>query len=109
MVRRALSRRQINLLKGEPAPDLLPPGLLKTAADNVLSASRQETTVVLEYGAEQGYLPLREAIANWLTKFYSLKDQTSAERIVISGGASQNLACILQTFTDPIYTRNVWM
>ena len=29
--------------------------------------------------------------------------------ILITGGASQNLACILQVFTDPVYTRNVWM
>lgn len=31
-----------------------------------------------------------------------------AERICITGGASQNLACILQVFTDPLYTR-AWM
>lgn len=30
-------------------------------------------------------------------------------RITITGGASQNLACILQTFTDPGYTRNIWI
>ena len=32
----------------------------------------------------------------------------AAERICITGGASQNLACMLQVFTDPLYTR-VWM
>lgn len=32
-----------------------------------------------------------------------------AGRIVISGGASQNLACVLQVFSDPVYTRNVWL
>lgn len=31
------------------------------------------------------------------------------KRITITGGASQNLACILQVFTDPGYTRNVWI
>lgn len=32
----------------------------------------------------------------------------AAERICITGGASQNLACILQVFTDPLYTQ-AWM
>jgi DNA-binding transcriptional MocR family regulator len=30
-------------------------------------------------------------------------------RITITGGASQNLACVLQTFTDAAYTRNIWI
>ncbi|KAF2461925.1 pyridoxal phosphate-dependent transferase [Lineolata rhizophorae] len=32
-----------------------------------------------------------------------------AERVAITGGASQNLACMLQVFTDPVFTRNVWI
>jgi hypothetical protein len=63
---------------------------------------------------------LRESISKWLHQFYSstlssipeLKrkgdDIPDAERICITGGASQNLACVLQVFTDPVYTR-VWM
>lgn len=77
---------------------------------------------------------MRESVAIWLREFYSEyypssasnsdeennnrklwnKDnqgtQTSpeADRICITGGASQNLACILQTYTDPLVTR-VWM
>lgn len=31
-----------------------------------------------------------------------------AERICITGGASQNLACVLQVYSDPLRTR-VWM
>lgn len=31
-----------------------------------------------------------------------------AERICVTGGASQNLACVLQVFSDPLFTR-VWM
>ena len=44
-----------------------------------------------------------------LTQFYQPSSQISAERICITGGASQNLACILQVFSDPLFTRNVWM
>ena len=104
-----IQRRQIDLLKGWPAPSLLPPKLLNAAAGNILSASQSETSVILEYGAEEGYQPLRDAIARWLTAFYVPKQRIPSRRIAITGGASQNLACILQTFTDPLYTRNVFM
>jgi len=36
------------------------------------------------------------------------KGWKNAERICITGGASQNLACVLQVFSDPVRTR-VWM
>jgi DNA-binding transcriptional MocR family regulator len=47
----------------------------------------------------------------WLTEFYSdhIQEPIGADRIAITGGASQNLACLLQTFTDPEYTRNIWI
>jgi len=103
------SKRAIDFLKGWPNPSLLPPKLLQTASANVLLDSAQVTTPVLEYGDDGGYLPFRRSIAQWLTKFYSPEQAISHERIVITGGASQNLACILQTYTDPVYTRNVWI
>ena len=31
------------------------------------------------------------------------------DRICITGGASQNLACVLQVFSDPVKTKRVWM
>ena len=101
--------KPIDLLLGWPNPDLLPPKLLQHAATNVLLDSTAVTTPVLEYGADPGYQPLRRELALWLTKFYEPKDDIPYNRICISGGASQNLACILQTFTDPVYTRNVFM
>ena len=103
------SKRAIDFLKGWPNPSLLPPKLLQTASANVLLDSAQVTTPVLEYGDDEGYLPLRKSIAQWLTRFYSPQHAISHERIAISGGASQNLACILQTYTDPIYTRHVFI
>jgi hypothetical protein len=48
-------------------------------------------------------------MASWLTTFYQPTAPISDERIAITGGASQNLACLLQSFTDPVYTRNVWI
>ena len=102
-------KRAINFLQGWPHPSLLPPRLLQIASTNVLLDVPSVTTEVLEYGNDGGYPPLMKSIASWLTKFYAPREPVSHKRIVISGGASQNLACILQTYTDPLYTRNVWI
>ncbi|EXJ83348.1 hypothetical protein A1O1_06969 [Capronia coronata CBS 617.96] len=99
--------RPIDLFKGWPNPTLLPPQQLNDAADDILADPRNSD--VMFYGPDAGYGPLREEIAKWLDDFYQPREPISSGRICISGGASQNLACILQTFTDPIYTRNVWM
>ena len=77
-----------------------------------------------------GYTPLREEIAKWLSEFYEHPTSESisslcsttpkhvgkeriatvpdASRICISGGASQNLVCALQVFSDPLVT-TAWM
>lgn len=62
---------------------------------------------ILEYGADEGYQPLRENLAKWLGHHYRVS--AASNRICITGGASQSLACILQSFTDVNYTRAVWM
>lgn len=61
------------------------------------------------YGPDAGDPRLRTNISSWLTKFYQPADPITDERICITGGASQNLACLLQVFTDPEFTRNVWI
>ena len=98
----------INLLRGWPNPSLLPVAQIRAAAEACL-ADHTISTPGLLYGPDEGYQPLREQVAAWLTSFYGPGDPISPERICITGGASQNLACILQVFSDPIYTRNVWM
>ncbi|KIX04497.1 uncharacterized protein Z518_05367 [Rhinocladiella mackenziei CBS 650.93] len=103
----ASKKRPINLLKGWPNPSLLPPCQLEDASTHILSDPRNKD--VLFYGPDEGYQPLRGEIAKWLNDFYQPREPISCGRICISGGASQNLACILQTFTDPIFTRNIWM
>lgn len=100
--------KAINLLRGWPNPALLPVAQIKAATDVALSSPEIYTPGLL-YGPDPGYEPLRRSIAAWLTTFYTPKDAILPEGICITGGASQNLACILQVFTDPIYTRNVWM
>lgn len=62
---------------------------------------------LLQYAPDEGYQPLRERLAEWLARHYGV--EPDANRICVTGGASQNLACILQSFTDPGWTRAVWM
>ncbi|PYI05601.1 PLP-dependent transferase [Aspergillus sclerotiicarbonarius CBS 121057] len=99
---------QVDLSRGWPNPALLPTAALAEAQATVM-ATPAIWTPALMYGPDEGYQPLREHIARWLTAFYQPRDPVTPERICITGGASQNLACVLQVFTDPIYTRNVWM
>lgn len=99
--------RAIDLFKGWPNPALLPPHQLNEASSHILTDSDKKD--VLFYGPDEGYAPLRSQIADWLNSFYSPPQSITPSRLCITGGASQNLACVLQTFTDPIYTRNVWM
>lgn len=98
----------IDLVTGWPNPSLLTPGALRTAA-GIVCVDSSISTPALEYGPDEGYRPLREAVAAWLTEFYQQPKPTTAEHICITGGASQNLACILQVFSDPVYTRNIWL
>jgi DNA-binding transcriptional MocR family regulator len=63
----------------------------------------------LEYGPDHGDPRLRRHLASWLTDFYKPQDQITDDRIAISGGASQNLAVLLNVFTDPFYTRRIWI
>lgn len=100
---------QINLLRGSPNADLLPASILGEAASQVLG-SKAIYTDALSYGPDPGYEPLRESIARWLSGFYEpSKGDIEAKRICITGGASQNLGCMLNVFTDPEYTRNIWI
>ncbi|KAL8912713.1 MAG: hypothetical protein Q9171_002346 [Xanthocarpia ochracea] len=110
MTERSHPKLPINLLKGWPNPCLLPVAQIKTASASALSNPDISTPGLL-YGPDPGYLPLREGIAKWLSRFYEkhLKAPIYTERICITGGASQNLACVLQVFSDPVYTRYIWM
>lgn len=97
---------EINLIRGWPSPDLLPTHLLSSSAQSILS-NPSVFVPALQYGADAGFQPLREELATWLHGHYSV--ERDPQRICISGGASQNIACILQSFTDPNVTRAVWL
>jgi len=100
-----VSKKQINLLRGWPNPSLLPQQGILCASQTALSDPAIAIPGLL-YGPDPGYQPLREEIARWMQRFYG--GEGDAARICITGGASQNLACVLQVFTDPVKTK-VWM
>lgn len=105
------NQKPINLLRGWPNPSLLPAPQLNCAATTAFTTpSIYEPG--LQYGPDPGYQPLREEISKWLSSFYSTAEKdvgVDPEQICISGGASQNLACVLQVFSDPVYTKRVWI
>ncbi|PGH15947.1 hypothetical protein AJ79_02114 [Helicocarpus griseus UAMH5409] len=98
----------INLFRGWPSASLHPTPPLISAANTVLSTPSLSAPA-LSYGPDEGDASLRAEIARWLSAFYNPQQPITPSRICISGGASQNLACLLQVFSDPLYTKNVWM
>jgi DNA-binding transcriptional MocR family regulator len=101
-------KTQIDLFQGWPATAMLPTQRLKQAANDVLS-NKSIFNDGLAYGPDEGYYPLRKNIASWLSQSYTPLHTINAERISITGGASQNLACILQVFTEPAQTQRIWL
>ncbi|KAF2849206.1 PLP-dependent transferase [Plenodomus tracheiphilus IPT5] len=107
------SKKLINLLRGHvtlpwPNLSLLPTQLIAKATHNALLKPSVALPAMC-YGPDAGDPRLRRNVASWLTEFYQPAEPIDVERICITGGASQNLACLLQSFTDPVYTRNVWV
>ncbi|GAB7327328.1 hypothetical protein MBLNU13_g11205t1 [Cladosporium sp. NU13] len=98
----------INLLRGWPASTLLPTTLIKHAALAALN-NPQIATAALSYGPDPGYEPARVAIAQWLTDSYATPSPISPDRLCITGGASQNLGSLMGVYTDPAYTRAIWI
>ena len=99
----------INLQLGWPSPRLFPVEQLAKATKSCLNNFEIAKSALI-YGPDLGYTPLREIIAEWLSSFYlPTSGEISTERIAITGGASQNLASILQVFSDPSITERIWM
>ncbi|KAL1902303.1 Valine--pyruvate aminotransferase [Sporothrix stenoceras] len=105
----SIDKPLINLLRGWPAPSILPVAQLNAATADVL-ADQSVVVDSLQYGPDAGFQPLRESLASYLSQVFSAYDvPNDPNRICITGGASQNAACILQSFTDPAYTNCVWV
>jgi DNA-binding transcriptional MocR family regulator len=92
----------INLLRGWPNSSLLPTSIIKLAATAALN-NPQIASAALSYGPDPGYEPARVAIAQWLSASYATPAPVTADRLCITGGASQNLGSLLGVYTDPVY------
>jgi DNA-binding transcriptional MocR family regulator len=101
-------KAKIDLHRGWPNTTLLPSSSLQLAAATVLSNPDLYVSGLL-YGPNLGDSRLRRSIATWLTGVFSPETAINPERICITGGASQNLGSLLQVFSDPGYTLNVWL
>ncbi|KAI1905545.1 Valine--pyruvate aminotransferase [Ophidiomyces ophidiicola] len=100
----------IDLFRGWPNPSLHPTAALEAAAAAVLRDPARSAPA-FGYGPDEGDPDLRAAVARWLSGFYAsaAAPAVTPDRLCITGGASQALACLLQVFADPARTRAVWM
>ena len=85
----------ISFAGGLPAPDVFPVEEFSSACEKVL---KDWGALALQYGATEGYLPLREMIARH-TGRYGIT--VSAENILITSGSQQALDLIGKVFINP--------
>lgn len=102
------SLSHINLQLGWPTPALFPGPYLLESATEVLQTKKKADEALL-YGPDAGYASLRHSTAKWLNSLYRPEIETTAPNICVTNGASPNLANMMLKFTEPGYTRRVWM
>ena len=87
----------ISFAGGMPAQDLFPYAALEAAAQAAF-ASQDKALKALQYGPSEGYLPLRQAIADQL-----LAEGIDLEgnQILITTGSQQGIDMIAKAFLDP--------
>jgi len=85
----------ISFAGGMPAPELFPVREFQEACKYVLSNHGQ---VALQYGPTEGYLPLKEWLAEAMSKYGILVE---TDNILIVNGSQQALDLIGKLFVDP--------
>ncbi|KAK5464752.1 Valine--pyruvate aminotransferase [Exophiala xenobiotica] len=99
----------IDLFRGWPAESLLPTAILQETSREVLADTARATEALL-HGPASGETSLKEALATYLSQFYSSPwTKPSGLTVTVTAGASAGLANILQVYTDPGYTKNIIM
>lgn len=86
----------IDLGVGNPQPELLPLGILRSAAQDRLSRGEND---FLQYGAEQGDGYFRDALAKFLAPRYSFP--VSHNDLFVTAGNSSALDLLCGLFTKP--------
>ena len=86
----------ISFAGGMPAPELFPVDDINTATAAVL---RENGRAALQYGPTEGYLPLRNQIADRLAAKNGI--HTDADHIMITAGSQQGLDYCARLFLNP--------
>ncbi|GAB7334342.1 hypothetical protein MBLNU13_g06360t1 [Cladosporium sp. NU13] len=97
----------IDLRKGSPAPVLLPVDILTNAFDTIVG-DQNVSTRCLDYGPGAGDDSVRNTIAEWLCRRYSIP-YVKSERVAVTAGASPNISCILQCYTSLEGTQAIYL
>ena len=94
----AIQEGMIDLGWGHPSPHLHPLAAMQQAAMHAFTTTQVAT---LQYGAEQGFGPLLESLAAFLSQQAAYAMHVEPTTLFVTGGASQalDLACTL--FTQP--------
>lgn len=85
----------ISFAGGLPAAEYFPTARVQAACETVLA---QQAHYALQYGPTEGYLPLREMIADWMCGDGLC---VTADNILITSGSQQALSMIGALFIDP--------
>jgi len=85
----------ISLAGGLPAPELFPVEEFRRAFEWVLS---HEGATALQYGPTEGYVPLKQVLAERMAKFGI---QSSPDNILITSGSQQALDLLGKLFLNP--------
>lgn len=87
----------VSFAGGLPDPALFPVAKLQAAADRILSDPVLRVKA-LQYAPSEGYAPLRQWIADYMT---SLGAPVGPENIVLVGGSQQGIDLLGKLFIDP--------
>jgi 2-aminoadipate transaminase len=84
-----------SLAGGSPSPDCFPARELQEIAAEVIEKKK---IAALQYGASEGYLPLREWIAGWVKE---KGINATLSQVIITSGSQQGIDLLAKTFLDP--------
>jgi 2-aminoadipate transaminase len=84
----------ISFAGGNPAVDTFPAEELSQIAQDILHQNRN----ILQYGTTEGYAPLREFVAGWVSNF-GIK--ATPGEVLIMSGSQQGLDLLGKAFLDP--------
>ncbi len=86
----------ISFAGGNPSPDSLPGEMCGRLAEELL---REKGRVLLQYGATEGYVPLRESLVDYIRESFGV--ETSPDRILPTTGSTQGMDLLCKALIDP--------